>query len=248
MKPFSIWIGYDTREQAAFDVARDSIKKRLTIKATPVKGIMLDDVMDRGLYWRPTERRENVLWDTISEAPMSTEFAISRFLTPHLAVQGGYAAFLDCDVLAKGNLNRLPQEIREIEIAQGKKAVYCVKHDHKPAGDVKMDGQPQTCYGRKNWSSVMVFDCEHPSNQKLSLDLINGARGLDLHQFCWLNDDEIGELDPKWNYLVGYTARPADAGDPKIVHFTSGGPWMVGYQSVEYADDWRRELRGFVCR
>jgi hypothetical protein len=241
VKPTSIWIGYDTREQAAFDVARESIKKRLTIKAIPVKGIMLDDVKQGGLYWRPTEQKDGRLWDVISGAFMSTEFAISRFLVPHLATQGGYAAFLDCDVMAKGNLCRLFNEVHD----QRGKAVYCVKHNHIPENLTKMDGQAQTAYPRKNWSSVMVFDCDHPSNKKLTVDLINGARGLDLHQFCWLQDDEIGELDGKWNYLNDTLLPPTD---PKIVHFTEGGPWMRGYEDVPYAQEWRAELRGFVCR
>ncbi len=242
-KPASIWIGYDTREQAAFDVARASIQKRLTIKAIPVRGIMFDDVKSRGLYWRPTERRLGKLWDTISGAYMSTEFAISRFLVPHLATQGGYAVFLDCDVLAKGNLARLFNEVHE----QRGKAVYCVQHDHKPTHEVKMDGQVQTSYARKNWSSVMVFDCDHPSNKKLTLDLINGARGLDLHQFCWLQDDEIGALDPKWNHLVDNSRETKPEVEPKVIHFTEGGPWMDGFMDVPWADDWRAELRGFVC-
>ena len=239
-RPTSVWVGYDTREQAAFDVARESIKKRLSVKAIPVKGIMLDDVVSRGLYWRPTERRGHRLWDTISDAPMSTEFAITRFLTPHLATQGGLAVFMDCDMLVRGNLCRLFNEVHD----QRGKAVYVVKHNQQVTSDTKMDGQAQLAYPCKNWSSVMVFDCDHVSNKKLDLSLINGARGLDLHQFCWLQPDEIGELDPKWNHLVNNTIAVAD---PKIVHFTEGGPWMQGYENVDWADEWRAEMRGFVC-
>ena len=242
-KPVSIWIGYDTREQVAFDVARESIKKRITVKAVPVKGIMLDDVKARGMYWRPTERRDNRLWDIISDAPMSTEFAISRFLTPHLAVQGGYALFMDCDMIARGNLCRLFNEVHDMR----GKAVYVVKHDFTPLESIKMDGQLQLPYERKLWSSFMVFDCEHPANQRLTVEMVNSARGLDLHQFRWLQDDEIGELDPKWNHIVNHP-RVEEIADPKVVHFTEGGPWMEGYEDVPYADDWRAELRGFVCR
>lgn len=248
MKPCSIWIGYDPREHAAFDVARDSIQKRLTIKATPVKGIMLDDVRSRGLYWRPTERRLGQLYDVISNAPMSTEFAVSRFLVPHLATQGGYALFMDCDMLVRGNLVRLFNEVHE----NRGKAVYVVKHDFTPTSEIKMDGQVQTRYAKKLWSSLMVFDLDHPGNKRLSLDLVNSARGLDLHQFCWLEDDEIGELHPKWNHIVHSDPREFILNevdfDPKVVHFTEGGPWMPGFETVGYADEWRAELRGFVCR
>jgi len=60
-----------------------------------------------------------------------------------------------------------------------------------------------------------------------------------LHRFCWLEDEEIGELDPAWNYLVGHTK---DVPDPHLVHFTDGVPFMKGYEHCEYADEYRREL------
>jgi hypothetical protein len=49
----------------------------------------------------------------------------------------------------------------------------------------------------------MLFNCDHPSNKKLTVEMINTLPGRDLHRFCWLEDDEIGELDPGWNWLVG---------------------------------------------
>ena len=241
--PVSVWIGYDTRETSAYVVAKESIERRLSIKV-PIHGISYDDVRARGLYWRPTEKRLGKLWDVISGAHMSTEFAISRFLTPHLATQGGYAIFMDCDMLVRGNLIRLVQEIEE---KNEHKAVYCVKHVHVPANDTKMDGQLQTAYARKNWSSFMVFDCNHNANKALSLEFINSARGLDLHQFRWLADDDIGEIDPKWNYLVGHTVLP-DGVEPKVVHYTDGGPWFEAFTDVPYAEEWQAELRRFVCR
>src|SRR5512139_3165473 len=195
MRPVSIWIGYDSRETAAFAVARESIARRITLPV-PIGGVMIEDVKSRGLYWRPTERRLGKLWDTISGAHMSTEFAVSRFLVPHLGTQGGLALFMDCDMLVRGNLMRLFDEIHQ---RRGEnKALWCVKHCHEPTSEVKMDGQVQTAYAMKNWSSVMVFDCDHPATKRLSLELINSARGIDLHQFCWLDRmTEIGELDPK---------------------------------------------------
>ncbi len=238
-----IWIGFDPRETAAFAVARESLTRRLTTK-WPVKGLVLDEMKTRGLYWRPTEKRLGQLYDVISEAPMSTEFALSRFLIPHLNDgRGGYEAFFDCDMLFKGNLSRMFDEIR------GKhedKAVYVVKHAHVPQTSTKMDGQAQTSYPRKNWSSGMVFNMDHPGNKRLTLELVNSARGLDLHRFCWLRDDEIGELDPKWNYLVGHTVLPEGV-LPKVIHYTDGGPWFHGFENVEYADDWRAELNRWAA-
>jgi hypothetical protein len=103
-----------------------------------------------------------------------------------------------------------------------------------------MDGQIQTRYARKNWSSVMVLNCDHPANQALTTDLVNSATGRYLHGFNWLCDDQIGALDPKWNWLVGHS-DPAI--DPAIVHFTDGTPDMVGYEDQPFADEWRNHLK-----
>lgn len=169
---------------------------------------------------------------------MSTEFAISRFLTPILA-QSGLALFVDCDTLAMQNVARI------FDLVQPDKAVMCVKHEHNPTETVKMDGQVQTRYSRKNWSSVMLFNCDHPSNRKLTLEMINSLPGRDLHRFCWLEDHEIGELPPQWNYLVGHTELPEGV-DPAIVHFTDGIPSMDGYENVEYAGEYFRSRECWV--
>jgi hypothetical protein len=235
---FSIWIGFDPREAAAYAVARKSIVDNA--KGIPVRGLVLDDLRRDGIYTRQTEKKPGVdgpvLWDTISEAPMATEFAISRFLVPHLAKKG-WAMFIDCDVLARTNIYKLFEKL------DPKYALYCVKHNHQPTSTVKMDGQVQTTYARKNWSSVMVFNCGHPSNAKLTVDLVNTVPGRDLHRFCWLEDDEIGELGPEWNWLAGYSD---DSVMPRIVHHTDGSPCMRGYENAPYADEWRAVLNGWA--
>jgi lipopolysaccharide biosynthesis glycosyltransferase len=234
----SIFIGFDPREAAAYAVCRSSIDYFLT-QQIPVKPIILDEMRDRGLYWRKTEWKQSaadkpVLWDVISEAPMSTEFAISRFLTPHLA-RTGWALFMDCDMLARTNFARLFDAARSCSDY----AVMCVKHQYAPTESVKMDGQLQTTYSRKNWSSFMLFNCSHPSNKKLTVKMINALPGRDLHRFCWLEDHEIGELDAGWNWLVGEQPEPSQV---RNVHFTQGGPWFHGYEDVPYAEQWRQQL------
>jgi len=99
-----------------------------------------------------------------------------------------------------------------------------------------MDGQPQTQYPRKNWSSVMLFDCDHPSNRRLNIDMINTLPGRDLHRFCWLRDDEIGELDPEWNWLVGEQPKPENLG---VAHFTLGGPWLPNWEEHPHDGIWK---------
>lgn len=235
----SIYIGYDARQMDAYSVCRASVRRHLSFhegSMVPIGALALDDVRQDKLYWRKTttKRRGNQLWDVISDAPMATEFAISRFLTPHLA-RRGLALFMDSDMLARVDLMDL------FRLVDPKHAVTCVKHKHEPVPGVKMDGQMQTFYARKNWSSLMVFNCDHPSNRALTLDLINSVLGRDLHRFCWLNDSEIGELPAEWNFLVGHSDPSID---PKIVHFTDGTPFMKGYENAPYADEWFSVARG----
>lgn len=236
----SIFIGWDPREAAAYAVARASVQRHLS-REIPVNGLVLDDLIERGLYARPMTRPQvgnrQIMWDVISDAPMSTEHACARFLTPHLA-KTGWALFMDGDMLCRSDLNELFDNL------DPSKAVYCVKHRHEPEPGVKMDDQIQTRYARKNWSSVIVFQCEHPANKALTMDLINKAPGRDLHRLCWLEDADIGELGPEWNYLVGHTPPNVD---PKLVHFTLGTPDMPGYEDQPYVETWREELRRWAA-
>ena len=169
---------------------------------------------------------------------MSTEFAVSRFLTPTLA-GSGLALFLDCDILARHELSRLWRAAER----DPTKAVWVVQHDYIPQNDVKMDGQAQTKYARKNWSSVMLFNVDHPSNKKLTVEMVNSVPGRDLHRFCWLDDSEIGRLDSEWNFLVGITQPYID---PCLVHFTNGGPWFEEYRDVPYADEWLEHRKAWL--
>jgi hypothetical protein len=243
----SIWIGFDSRHAAAAAVCRHSITRRLT-QPISVRGVVLDHLQQAGVYTRPVERRpaepgaaHDQLYDPISEAPMSTEFAISRFLTPWLAGTG-IALFADCDIVSRINLVKLFDQF------DPRYAVMCVKHQHEPTQEMKMDGQPQTVYPRKNWSSVMMFNCDHPANNALTVKLINQVPGRDLHRFCWLDDDLIGELHPRYNYLVGHTKlyEPASNESPALIHWTDGYPLLRGYENAEYADVFFDELNAWA--
>jgi hypothetical protein len=231
-----IFIGFDPRETAAFAVCRQSIKNHIT-QPLPIRGLVLSDLKEQGLYWRPTERRLGKLYDVISEHEMATEFAISRFLVPHIA-GFGWSLFMDCDMMLRANIARAFQGL------DGDKAVYCVKHNHVPDYAEKMDGQVQSRYARKNWSSFMIFNCGHQSNKKLTPEYVNSLPGRDLHRFCWLEDDEIGELPVEWNWLVGHSDPEVN---PKNVHFTDGGPWFQGFENAPYADEWRGYLEKWAA-
>lgn len=236
-----IFIGFDPREAAAYAVARHSIRRRLSVDI-PIKGLVQDDLRSLGLYTRPVEHRKSavdgdIIWDLISDAPESTQFSNTRFLIKHLAKKG-WALFLDCDVLVRTDLAEL------FELADDRYAVMCVKHHYDPPAAIKMDGQVQTRYTKKNWSSVALWNTSHPSNRHLTIEMINQVPGRDLHAFSWLSDDEIGELGPEWNFLVRHH-DPVKI-DPKIVHFTLGTPVMRGYENDPFAEEWRRELRSWA--
>lgn len=228
----SIWIGYDPRETDAFEVCARSIVQHLS-EPIPIFALRLDVLQRRGLYQRPVLRHDGQLWDKISQAPMSTEFAVSRFFVPHLADGYDLALFMDCDMLVRADLVQL------FDCANHQKAIQVVKHQQRAEERQKMDGQIQTAYERKNWSSVMLWNLRHGANRMLTLNALNQWSGRALHQFRWLEDMHVGELAPEWNHLVGVEPESEDA---KIVHFTLGIPRMPGYENCEYADEWRAIL------
>lgn len=216
----TIYIGYDSREDAAYRALKSSIRKLSTRR---IHKLVQSELREIGVYTRGV--------DTLA----STEFSFTRFLTPLLNGYDGWALFIDCDMLFLESPDKL------FELADDKYALMCVKHDYNPTSTTKMDGKTQHLYPRKNWSSVMLFNCGHPSNQRLTRDVVNSESGAFLHQMKWLNDEEIGELPHEWNWLVGWYKEPED-GTPKLLHYTEGGPWFKGYESCEYADDWNHEL------
>jgi len=234
----SIWLGYDSREVIGFSVARYSIER--FNRRIPIYGLVLDDLQQKGWYKRPTELNfdhlgHRILIDVPSRRPdydgrMSTEFAVSRFMVPLLAREG-WALFADSDIMVMENISKL------FELADRKFAVMVVKHNHRPKERIKKEGQAQTIYERKNWSSVILFNCEHPANKRLTWDQINSTPALHLHQFRWLEDKEIGELPARWNYLVGESKQDDY---PALIHFTKGLPNLPGYENQPFADEWRR--------
>ena len=115
-----------------------------------------------------------------------------------------------------------------------KYAVQCVQHDYTPTSTVKFLNQPQTPYPKKNWSSMMIFN--NAKCTALTPDYVNSATGLELHQFKWLENEElVGKVDEEWNWLVGEYEKNPNA---KLVHYTEGGPYFKNYKNCDYADEW----------
>lgn len=221
-------IGYDPREALAYDVAQRTLHRTSGLQADRLDE---DKLRAQGLLWRPVDRRGR-MHDLVSSADQATEFAISRFLVP-IICSSGWALFTDCDVVFLEDVHALIEDC--VPPISSAAAVYVAKHDHEPREQWKMDGQAQLAYPRKNWSSVMLFNCDHPAHRRLNLHTVNSMPGRWLHALSWLHDREIGDLPRAWNWLVGVQPKPAD---PAIAHFTLGGPWIPGWHGREHDEIW----------
>lgn len=227
-----IMIGCDRRELIAYDVARGSILHRVPYpKRIHIRPIELEHMK---MLTRPIERcPDGTLFCPISKAPMSTEFAISRFCVPFLEKKG-LVLFLDSDVVVLDDINKL------FECFDGKSAVQVVKRAQESGPDTKKVGSAQTYYARKNWSSVVLWNLDHPSHKNLTEEKLNTLPGRDLHAFCWLKDEEIGSLPEEWNHLVNIDAAIPN---PKILHYTLGGPWIKGWTTQPLDSIWIEEAK-----
>jgi hypothetical protein len=226
---FELFIGWDPRLTLAWHV---TARSALAVAERPPTVRAISSTLLGAEYGRPTLLRDGRLVDGVSNAPMSTEFSLARFYVPHVC-KSNWAIFCDGDFLWRSDPARLLDEV------DPRFAVSVVKHDHQPAETIKMDGQLQTRYPRKNWSSLMVWNLQHAGSRRLSPFDLNTRNGLWLHGLQWLKDEEIGALDARWNWLEGTDDPQAD---PHAVHFTRGTPNMPGYESVPFASEWRNYL------
>ena len=209
----NIFIGYDNKERVAYNVLSHSIIQNST-KPVAITPIALNNLKDDFV------RERNNL--------SSTEFSFSRFMIPHLMNYQGWALFMDCDML-------MFEDIAELwRMRDDRYAIQVCKHNYTPKEKTKFLGQVQTAYPKKNWSSFMLMNCKKCTT--LTPDYVNKASGLELHQFKWLeSEDLIGELPLEWNWLVGEYEHKEDV---KNVHYTEGGPWFEEYKDVDYSQDW----------
>lgn len=229
-KPLKIYIGWDSREDIAYQVAKLSIENHATV---PVEIIPLKqkELRKKELYWREVDKLA------------ATEFTFTRFLIPELNEFKGWALFIDCDFVFLDDVKKI------FDQADSKYAIMCAQHKYTPKPGIKMDGQQQHIYPRKNWSSMMLINCEHPSNRVVTKEFVNDPHktGAHLHRFSWLKDKEIGKLSHEYNWLVGWYKEPED-GSPKVLHYTEGGPWFKEYENCEYANEWYRVERQYLYK
>jgi lipopolysaccharide biosynthesis glycosyltransferase len=225
VQPFPIYVGWDSREDIAYQVCRSSLLRHADVPLDIIP-LKQDEMRERGLYHRE------------SDPLASTEFTYTRFLVPALTGYQGWALFCDCDFLWTADVSQL------MALADDRYAMMCVHHDHNPPETLKMDGAIQTRYPRKNWSSMVLYNCAHPANAALTPDLVSEQSGAFLHRFQWLDDDLIGAVPETWNWLEGWSQKP-DHGAPNVVHYTRGGPWFKNWQDVDYGDLWIAEEQSY---
>ena len=214
---YRIFVGYDPREAVAFHVCVNSIIRHSSVPVS-ITPLALTNIQDY---------REG-------HKDASNQFVYSRFLIPHLCNNKGWALFIDGDMIVKSDIKEL------FDLIEPDKAVMVVKHNYKTRASQKYLNSKNQDYPRKNWSSVVLWNCESCLNRSLKPEFIEKASGSDLHRFSWLPDERIGELPLEWNWL------PQEFGiwdRAKLIHYTLGTPCFKEYANDMMAEDWHNELK-----
>lgn len=210
-----LFIGYDPREAVVYHVCVNSVIRHASqpVAITPLA------LKNLGQY---VERHRDG----------SNQFIYSRFLVPQLMGYAGWALYIDGDMLLRADIAEL------WNLRDDRKAVLCVHHDYKTRMKEKYLGAKNQDYPRKNWSSVMLWNCGHPANRALTAEFVQQATGAQLHRFTWLADELIGELPKVWNWLPDeFGANP----QAKLLHWTLGAPCFHEFADAPMAEEWHRE-------
>jgi lipopolysaccharide biosynthesis glycosyltransferase len=215
MKPIPIFIGYDPREAVAYHTCANSIIRQASqpVAIIPLALNLFNDY-------------------TETHTDGSNQFIYSRFLVPHLMGYTGHAIFMDGDMIVRGDIAELWEQ------RSGFYDVQVVKHDYKTRMTEKYLGAKNENYPRKNWSSVILWNCNSHPNRKLTPEFVQKATGAQLHRFTWIEDSRIGELPPEWNWLPDEYGPNLDA---KLLHYTLGTPCFHEFATTPQGDEWHRE-------
>lgn len=215
MKPIPIFVGYDPREAVAYHVCANSIIRHASC---PVAIIPLA----LNLFTDYTE----------THTDGSNQFIYSRFLVPHLMDYTGHAIFIDGDMIVRSDIAEL------WSWRQPQYDVQVVKHDYETCMTEKYLGSKNENYPRKNWSSVIIWNCQSPANQCLTPEFVQQSTGAELHRFTWIRDDSIGDLPAEWNWLPDEYGPNCNA---DLLHYTLGAPCFHDFATTPMADEWHRE-------
>jgi lipopolysaccharide biosynthesis glycosyltransferase len=218
-----IVVGFDQREAIAYHTFTQSIIEKSSI---PIKFIPL--AVNTLKYYKETHHDR------------SNDFIYSRFLTPYLNNYEGWAIFADGDMICQVDIKEL------WDLRDPNKALLVVKHEYLTKQKEKYLGNINENYPRKNWSSLILWNCNHPKHKILTPDFIASQTGKYLHRFSWLDDNEIGELPREWNWLaIEYPINRS----AKLIHYTLGTPCFIDYRDSDMSTQWletqQRLLQGF---
>jgi lipopolysaccharide biosynthesis glycosyltransferase len=207
-----IVVGFDQRESVAYHTFTQSIleKASLPIAFIPLAINTLKDYEEK-------------------HVDKSNDFIYSRFLTPYLNNFQGWAIFADGDMICQADIKDL------WDLRDESKALLVVKHNYQTKSHHKYLGNVNENYPRKNWSSLILWNCGHPKHQILTPDFIANQTGKFLHRFSWLDDTDIGELSPEWNWLAIEYPENKNA---KLIHYTLGTPCFKDYRNSEMSEIW----------
>jgi lipopolysaccharide biosynthesis glycosyltransferase len=207
-----IVVGFDQREAIAYHTFSQSVLEKSSL---PVLFLPLSMNTLKG--YKETHNDK------------SNDFVYSRFLTPYLHNFEGWAIFADGDMVCQSDIKEL------WDLRDETKALQVVMHDYKTKFNQKYLGNTNENYPRKNWSSLILWNCSHPKHKVLTPDFISNQTGKYLHRFSWLDDEDIGELPIDWNWLaIEYPNNPK----AKIIHYTLGTPCFKDYRNTEMAVTW----------
>jgi len=208
----NLYVGYDEREAIAYHVFCHSVIKNtsLPVKITPLVLSQLKEFNE-------------------THQDRSNDFVYSRFLTPYLNEFDGWAIFADGDMICQADLKEL------MGMADPNKALMVVKHDYQTKASIKYLGNINENYPRKNWSSVILWNCSHPKHKILTPEFVSNQTGKFLHRFSWLDDNDIGELPVEWNWLACEYEKNTDA---KLIHYTLGTPCFKDFRDTDMAEIW----------
>jgi len=215
MKPIPVFVGYDPREAIAYHVCVNSIIRNASapVAIIPVALNLFTDYKE-------------------THGDNSNHFVYTRFLVPYLMDFRGRAIFIDGDMVVRGDIVELYESLHTAH------DVAVVKHDYKTRMPVKYMGAPNEDYPRKNWSSVIVWDCQSYPNRRLTPDFVQKQPGSFLHRFSWINDDRIQALPKEWNWLPDELGENPDA---KLLHYTLGTPCFHEFADTIQAAEWHSE-------
>jgi lipopolysaccharide biosynthesis glycosyltransferase len=217
MKPIPIFIGYDPREAVAYHTCANSIIRHASrpVAIIPLALNLFEDYKE-------------------THTDGSNQFIYSRFLVPHLMEYNGKAIFIDGDMIVRDDIVKL-WDLTNEHVSWD---VAVVKHDYKTRLTEKYLGSKNENYPRKNWSSVIVWNCYSHPNRKLTPTFIEKSTGAELHRFTWIDDDRILELPKEWNWLPDEFGPNPDA---KLLHYTLGTPCFHEFATTPQGEEWHKE-------